>query len=49
MVSHKLVAHSVIEIGRREAEWIILCFQYLANPRLRVSSYSETTKPFVNW
>jgi len=28
---------------------MILCFQYLDNPRLRVSSYSETTKPFVNW
>jgi len=35
VVSHKLVAHSVIETGG-EAEWMMLCFQYLDNPRLRV-------------
>jgi hypothetical protein len=33
VMPHKLVAHSVIETGE-EAEWMILCFQYLDNPRL---------------
>jgi hypothetical protein len=41
VVSHQLVAHSVIETGG-EAEWMMLCFQYLDNPRLRVVGNPET-------
>ena len=50
MVSHKLVAHSVIETGG-EAEWMMLCFQYLDNPRLRVvgkPSLGITSRLLVN-
>ena len=33
-----------IETGG-EAEWMMLCFQYLDNPRLRVVGYSEVIHP----
>jgi len=50
VVSHKLVAHSVIETGG-EAEWMMLCFQYPDNPRLRVvgkPSLGITSRLLVN-